>query len=74
MNLTETLKMLRNRGIEPTAVSYARFSSDNQREESIEPSKELSMNLPRHTTLILSTNMLTVRKALPAMLARNFKK
>ena len=36
MNLTETLKMLRNRGIEPTAVSYARFSSDNQREESIE--------------------------------------
>lgn len=36
MNLTETLKMLRNRGIQPAAVSYARFSSDNQREESIE--------------------------------------
>ena len=27
---------LRNRGITPKAVLYARFSSDNQREESIE--------------------------------------
>ena len=72
MNLTETLKMLRNRGIEPTAVSYARFSSDNQREESIEAQQRAINEFAQ--ALILSTNMLTVRKALPAMLAKNFKK
>jgi len=35
MNLTELLMQLRRQGITPTAVSYARFSSDNQRDESI---------------------------------------
>ena len=30
------VERLRNRGVTPRAVLYARFSSDNQREESIE--------------------------------------
>ena len=30
------VEQLRNRGVTPRAVLYARFSSDNQREESIE--------------------------------------
>ena len=36
MKLEERLKLLRSDGIVPRAVIYARFSSDNQREESID--------------------------------------
>lgn len=45
------VERLRNRGVTPRAVLYARFSSDNQREESIEAQLVPCMSIAAGTPL-----------------------
>lgn len=54
MNLQQTLQKLRKAGITPTAVSYARFSSDNQRDESIDAQQRAIREFAKENKLIIT--------------------
>lgn len=54
MNLQQTIQKLLNAGITPTAVSYTRFSSDNQRDESIDAQQRAIRDFAKTNKIIIT--------------------